>query len=212
MIELLVACTSPALLALHPEVCPFASVLPSCPAGVNQILLNHEISDAKCSRDPCLQEPFYPASSSEICCKAKPEQSKGGPRYTAYIDLFRGVVAQVDATHRNSSSTSHCNYREHETTSKAKRCVRFRRVWNVPKEEEQHQRDGEEGDKLGMRGRHAVAFAVHFYSCVRIESEICGGEYLTSWTFFLDIALEHPIESLTSHLAREHQKNLNLTI
>jgi hypothetical protein len=34
----------------------------------------------------------------------------------------------------------------------------------------------------------------------------------TQRPIFLDVALQDPVERLTSHLARKHQANLNLTV
>jgi len=64
----------------------------------------------------------------------------------------------------------------------------------MPYQEEEGEVNGEEGHKLGVRGRHTIAFPIHL-----------------AWALLFNIALQPPINSLTAQLTSEHERDLCLS-
>lgn len=62
----------------------------------------------------------------------------------------------------------------------------------MPNEEEQRERYREVGEELGVRGGHAVAFAVHLFR-----------------PLLLNQPLEQKIERLAPHLSSEHEQDFH---
>lgn len=102
----------------------------------------------------------------------------------------------------------------------------------MPNQEEEGEGDGEISEELGVRGGHAVAFAVHFYNrpvcqsffltlkwsnsnailyrvpqqCARNEGASVGRTFRP---LLLNQPLEQEIERLAAHLSHEHEEDLH---
>ena len=103
------------------------------------------------------------------------------------------MITQIDPTRRDRARTAQRRQTQHHPLGHGTGRMRLCRVGPVPEQQEQGQVDAEEGDKLGVRRRHAVAFAVHLPR-----------------PLFLDVPLHEPVGGLAAHLAREHEQDLQL--
>lgn len=87
----------------------------------------------------------------------------------------------------------------------------FGGVRDVTEEEEQREGDGEEGDKLCMRGWHSIALSMHFWAWLVCASNMEVAVHTTR-SLLPNVALEDPIERFAGHLAREHETDLNFAV
>lgn len=153
-----------------------------------------------------------PAQRSEH----KPRNTERSAHSEASIDLTGGVVVQiatrsletrftaretflpiyVHPTLRNNHSASQRRKRQPKPLPHGRRHVRLALIRPpriVPDHHPQAQVDGEEGDELRVRARHAVTFAQHLRGSVLANPP-----------------LEHPVQRLTCHLPREHEQDFHL--
>lgn len=72
------------------------------------------------------------------------------------------MVIEIYAACRYSSGAEKCDKGEKDALIQGYRGVRGRRMWGMAEEEEEGEKEGEESRELGMGGRHAIAFAIHF--------------------------------------------------
>ena len=73
------------------------------------------------------------------------------------------MIIQVHPAPCDSPGGSKSAQREQKSLEEAEGSMGLGRVWDMAKEQEEGQRDGEEGDELRVGRGHSIALPVHFW-------------------------------------------------